>query len=42
MSSKQLEEVKKKLKDLLAKARKVASGQKHPPTGGGPQPQVSP
>ena len=29
-------------KDLLAKARKDASAQKHTPTGGGPQPQVLP
>ena len=37
-----VEEVKNKWKDLLAKARKDASAQKQPPTGGGPQPQVSP
>ena len=34
--------MKKKWKNLLAKARKDACALKHPPTGGGPQPQVSP
>ena len=29
-----LEELKKKWKDLLAKAKKDASAQKHPPIGG--------
>ena len=35
-------EVKKKWKDLLPKAKKDASSQKNPPTGGGPRQHISP
>ena len=37
-----VDEVKKKWKDLLSKAKKDASLQKNPPTGGGPRSQISP
>ena len=37
-----MDEVKKKWKDLLSKAKKDASLQKNPPTGGGPRQQISP
>ena len=34
--SRTVEEIRKKWKDLLATAKKDASVEKHPPTGGGP------
>ena len=35
-------EIRKKWNDLVSKAKKDASSQKNPPTGGGPLPNVSP
>ena len=40
--SRTMGEIRKKWKDLLSKAKKDASSQKNPPTGGGPLPNVSP
>lgn len=37
-----VEEVRKKWKDLLSRAKKDSSVLKNPPTGGGPAPKISP